>query len=97
MGNRTIERSVARHLYTEFSQKWRREKRLAGQYGKPGVRKPTFSQWASMHERDLGMMAESSPVDVQEYLGQDPWAEPSPSKQEVDRGVVTVPISGDPI
>lgn len=97
MGNRTIERSVARKLYGEFSRKWRRERRLAGKAGRPGFRKPTFHQWYEMHLRDRDMMRQSTPVDVQEYLGRDPWAEPSARVQpEPHHGVVTIPIAGDP-
>lgn len=105
MGNRTISRSMARKLYTEFSRRWRREKNLAGLHGKPGYRKPTFSQWYAIHQRDTEMMRESTPTDVQEYLGVDPWVEqPAPrSAREIHgevvprdgRGVVTIPIAGD--
>lgn len=75
MGSRTIERGMARALYDDFSRRWRREKRLAGKDGFPGYGKPTFGQWHRMHLRNLEMMRESTPVDVQEYLGMDPWAE----------------------
>lgn len=70
---RTIARAVARRQYDRFSRDWRREKRMAGAWGRPG-RKPTFSQWYHMHEGDSGMMGQSTPSDVQEYLGLDPWA-----------------------
>lgn len=102
MGSRTIERGMARALYDDFSRRWRREKRLAGKVGFPGYRKPTFGQWHRMHLRNLEMMRESTPVDVQEYLGVDPWADPSVEGTEapanngdtepMDRGVVTLPI-----
>lgn len=98
MGSRTIERGMARALYDDFSRQWRKEKRLAGKEGMPGYRKPSFGQWHRMHLRDHEMMRDSTPVDVQEYLGIDPWAEMSggPSNNgdtEPDaRGVPTVPI-----
>lgn len=105
MGNRTIERAIARKLYGDFSRSWNREKRLAGQYGKPGYRKPTFSQWYAMHEANRELMAESTPQDVQEYLGVDPWEQPAPQRtlQEIhdeaipteERGVMTIPLMGD--
>lgn len=98
MGNRTIERSIAKNLYADFCAKWRREKRLAGKYGKPGIRRPNFNQWLQIHGRDQLMMSQSTPVDVQEYLGHDPWTLPEKEKEtSADRSVVTVPISGDPI
>lgn len=102
MGNRTIERAVARKLYGDFTRAWRREKRLAGKYGEPGFRRPTFAQWYAMHQRNQEMMAESTPQDVQEYLGLDPWTDqpkelrPVESEgDDTDRGVMTIPISGD--
>lgn len=102
MGNRAITRSIAHKLYADFSKRWRREKNLAGLHGKPGYRKPTFNQWYAMHQRDQEMMAESSPQDVQEHMGLDPWSEPTPEKtaQEVhdeqpERGVVEIPIMGE--
>ena len=106
MGNRTISRSMARKLYTEFSRKWRREKNLAGLHGKPGYRKPTFNQWYAIHQRDADMMRESSPADVQEYLGVDPWAPADVVAHEAarkpdqaidaagERGVAVIPIVG---
>lgn len=100
MGNRVIERRIARGLYDEFSRKWRAERRLTptSSEAKKLGRKPTFGQWNRMHLRDLEMMRESTPADVQEYLGVDPWADgPTPQEQDdpVDRGVATVPIKGD--
>lgn len=97
---RTIERRNARRLYDSFSRAWRREKRMAGLYGKPG-RKPPFNQWYHMHERDASLMRQSTPSDVREYLGLDPWAPPpvqaAPSvPDERPRGVVTYSMSGDP-
>lgn len=102
MSDRTIERAMARKLYADFSRAWRREKRLAGMYGKQGYRKPTFSQWFAMHQRDQEMMAASTPQDVQEYLGLDPWAEqpPEPTVHDgegQDRGVVEIPMMGEKI
>jgi len=103
MGNRTIERAMARTLYSNFSRSWNREKRLMGKYGKPGFRKPTFAQWFAMHQRDQQMMAESTPKDVQEYLGLDPWEKPPQYQAAVDnghgdevaeRGVMTIPMIG---
>lgn len=101
MSNRTLNRSAAKALYAKFSHAWRDEKRLSGQYGKPGARKPTFNQWYKMHQRDIGMMAESTPTDVQEYLGLDPWEQSEPVPVEVPivdeprRGVETINIAGD--
>jgi hypothetical protein len=99
MGNRIINRTMAHKLYEDFSKQWRRQKRLAGQYGKPSMPRPTFNQWYAMHERDVSMMSESSPNDVREYLGADPWAEPvatpTVSEPKEERGVMTIPISGD--
>ena len=107
MSNRQIERAIARTLYNGFSRAWRREKRLAGKYGEPGFKKPTFNQWNAMHERNSKMMAESTPADVQEFLGLDPWSEPPQRTPEQvhaegtaaepveECGVLTIPISGD--
>lgn len=102
MGNRNISRSIARKLYAEFSKKWRYEKNLAGKHGQPGFRKPTFNQWYAMYQRDQQMMRESTPQDVQEYLGLDPWVEQPPTPQPKveepsDRGVVEIPMMGEPI
>lgn len=99
MGNRTIDRATARRLYDDFSRRWRSEKRAAGKYGQPGFRKPTFSQWYAIHDRDRSMMEESTPQDVQEYLGLDPWSEalpPAPTATEStgERGVMTIPMVG---
>lgn len=106
MSNRTIERAVARKLYADFAKAWRREKRLAGRYGQTGYRRPTFSQWYEMHQRDQEMMAASSPQDVLEYLGQDPWAELEPERtpqeihdglSESERGIVEIPMMGEKV
>lgn len=75
---------------------------MAGLYGTPG-RKPGFNQWYHMHERDATMMRQSTPSDVREYLGLDPWAPPPsqdfPSAPQVSdegpRGVVTYSMGGD--
>jgi hypothetical protein len=45
---------------------------MAGAWGKPG-RKPTFNDWYHMHRGDGDMMRQSTPTDVKEYLGLDPW------------------------
>lgn len=96
--SRTIERHVARKLYDNFSRTWRREKRMADAYGKPG-RKPTFNEWYHMHSRDNALMAESTPSDVQEYLGLDPWEVRSVGRVTEEaaeqRGVLTIPIAGN--
>lgn len=105
--SRNIDRSVARRHYERFSRDWRREKRMAGAWGKPG-KKPVFSEWYHMHQRDSGMMSKSTPADVQEHLGLDPWVEPSRPEREAlrviqkalgelegERGVVTIPIIGE--
>lgn len=75
MGQRNIERAVARKLYDCFSLKWRREARVMGSYGKRGMRKPTFHQWYEAHMRDETMMKESTPADVREHFGIDPWGD----------------------
>lgn len=96
--SRTIERSVARREYEKFAKRWREEKRFAGVYGKTGYRKPSFNEWYHIHQKDLEMMKQSTPADVQEYLGLDPWVEvqaspESPSQEESDRGVLTIDIA----
>lgn len=106
--SRTIARSMARKQYDRFSRDWRREKRMAGAWGRPG-RKPTFSQWYALHQGDPAMMRESSPSDVQEHLGLDPWVDEARVRaenavratqkalEEVDgpeRGVMTIPMVG---
>ncbi len=100
MGNRTIERGIARKLYTEFSKAWRKDLRAAGKYGDNGFRKPTFSQWSTMHLRNNAAMAESFPADVREFMEMDdPWATPPQSAEvktvQEERGVYTTSISGD--
>lgn len=70
---RTIARSAARKQYERFSRDWRREKRMAGAWGKPG-HKPTFNSWYHLHGGNSGMLAQSTPSDVRECLGMDPWA-----------------------
>lgn len=96
--SRTLERSIARKQYEKFARRWREEKRMAGVYGKQGYRKPSFSEWYGIHQRDLEMMRQSTPSDVQEYLspGVDPWAEEKPAAETSDgeRGVVTIDIAG---
>lgn len=99
--SRTLERSMARREYEKFARRWREEKRLAGIYGKAGYRRPSFSEWYSIHQRDIEMMRQSTPADVVEYLQADPWAEaPQYTPQQVndgedqqDRGVVTIDIA----
>jgi hypothetical protein len=97
--SRTLERSIARREYTKFAKRWRDEKRFAGVYGQPGYRRPSFNEWYHMHQKDLEMMRQSTPADVQEYLGQDPWVEiqaPAPMKQaeeDAERGVMTIDIA----
>ena len=95
--SRTIERSIARREYGKFARRWRDEKRFAGVYGQPGYRRPSFSEWYHMHQRDLEMMKQSTPADVQEYLGADPWVEvqAAPVLEETpsERGVVTLDIA----
>lgn len=95
-------RTEARRLYDRFSKQWREEMRLVGLYGKKSpYKRPSFSQWMAMHERDTDMMAESTPADVQEYLGQDPWVEQldararEPEQPDSERGVATIQIVGD--
>jgi len=103
MSMRSIDRSVAKNLYDKFSATWRREKRMSGQYGKPGARKPTFNQWYKMHMGNRDMMKQSTPADVQEYLyAEDPWAQqpievPIVEQPEERRGVETINIAGDDI
>ena len=104
--SRNLERSVARNLYAKFAKQWRHEQRLAGVYGKPNhFKRPKFNEWYAMHQKDLGMMQESAPNDVLEYVGEDPWGAtsyaasapetpgnetPNPLEQ---RGVVTLDIA----
>jgi hypothetical protein len=101
MSARSIERSVARKLYTNFTKQWRDEMRTKGVYGqKASFKRPTFSQWFAMHQRDADMMKESTPSDVQEYLGLDPWTEQAKPSSDGSvttekRGVMTMSISGD--
>lgn len=78
--SRTIERSIARREYEKFARRWREEKRFAGVYGKTGYRKPSFNEWYHMHQSDLEQMRQSSPADVQEHLGLDPWIEVQPER-----------------
>ncbi len=98
--SRTLDRSIARNLYSKFAKRWNQEKKLAGVYGKPGYKKPKFNEWYTMHQKNLEMMKESAPADVVEYLGDDPWAgapsyeaksEEPETKEE--RGVVTIDIA----
>lgn len=100
MSERTMTRAIARKLYERFSRNWRRDVRLAGQYGKPGTGKPTFNAWWKMHLKQLEQMRNSTPADVREYLS-DPWADgptapaPRSAEPEEKRGVLTIPIAGD--
>lgn len=98
--SRTLDRSIARHLYAKFAADWRKELRKTGLYGTPkSPKRPTFAQWYALHEKDQGMLQESTAQDVMEYLEQDPWAETRVESSESDtdgeRGVVTIPIAGD--
>lgn len=100
-------RAEARRYYNTFSKIWRRDMRLAGLYGKKTqYKKPTFSQWVKMHESNNQMMEQSTPQDVQEHMGLDPWAEQldprvseqfssGPKKPEQERGVTTIDIVAD--
>lgn len=92
-------RAEARRLYDDFSKMWRRDARLAGRYGKPGTRKPTFSQWSAWHDAAVERMRKSTPQDVREFIadGQDPWADmgtEAPAEESGERGVVTIPMVG---
>lgn len=103
--SRTLERSIARGLYAKFAKNWRREVRLAGLYGKPNSpKRPKFSQWYEIHEKNQQMMRQSTPQDVAEYMN-DPWADGpaaaferavSDGPQE-ERGVMEIPIEGTDI
>ncbi len=103
MSQRQIDRSIARTLYTKFSQQWRNELRSQNKYGMANSpKRPTFNQWYAMHGRNLGDLKKSTPADVQEYLhANDPW-EDMPEyvpvvenkKDEEKRGVYTTSISG---
>lgn len=85
MGKRAIERKMARALYDKFSEKWRNEQRLVRiTGGKKAHRKPVFRAWYAMHMRDLAMMRQSTPTDVREYMGIDPW-EPEPHVSATSR------------
>lgn len=103
--SRKQKRTEARRLYDRFSKMWREDMRLVGLYGKKTpYKKPTFAQWSRMHERDTGMMEQSTPEDVIEHLGfelasGDPWAaqlDPQAKPpEEPERGVTTIQIVGD--
>jgi hypothetical protein len=98
--SRTLERSIARREYEKFMKKWRKEKRAAGVYGQTGYRRPSFNEWYTMHQRNLEMMRQSTPKDVVEYLGADPWMEQEPRLESgpaaeapaEERGVMTIDI-----
>lgn len=98
--SRTLERSVARREYDKFLKRWRQEKRLTGVYGKPGYRHPSFSEWYTIHQRNLEMMRQSSPSDLVEYMGDDPWAQPEEVQARSgndtpreERGAATIDIA----
>lgn len=103
--SRTLERSIARRQYEKFLKQWRQEKRLAGVYGKSGYKHPSFNEWSSMYQSNLDMMRKSTPADVVEHIGADPWAEApreytpqeiydGEDRKEVQRGVITMNIAG---
>ncbi|MBV9125649.1 MAG: hypothetical protein JO112_20050 [Planctomycetes bacterium] len=106
--SRNLERSIARSLYAKFAKNWRKEVRLAGLYGKPNApKRPKFSQWYEIHEKNQQLMKQSTPQDVAEYMG-DPWADgPAAAFEKAvsdatedlggERGVVEIPIMGDDI
>ena len=98
--SRHLERSMARNLYAKFAKKWRQQKRLTGVYGQPGYKRPSFSEWYSMHQQNLrNSKKEAPPAQVQEQLEADPWAE-QPEAQPIsvetptERGVMTINIAG---
>ncbi len=101
--SRTLDRSIARNLYSKFAKRWNQEKKLAGVYGKPGYKKPKFNEWYAMHQKNLEMMKESAPSDVVEYLGDDPWGgakeytaqqiNDGQDQPKEERGVVTIDIA----
>lgn len=103
MMSRTLNRSIARAHYNQFAKQWRRDLRTAGLYGQPrSPKRPTFNQWFAMHMNDTAMTKESTPGDVVEYLGLDPWdpanegtERPAFETDDSDRGVVTIPMFGD--
>jgi hypothetical protein len=98
--SRNLERSIARNLYAKFAKRWRQEQRLSGVYGQPGYKRPKFNEWYAIHQKNLDMMNESTPADVREYVGADPWGEPMPAREEPkasdegERGVTTINIAG---
>lgn len=99
--SRTINRSVARKIYAEFSRNWRADLRRSGLYGKArSPKRPSFNQWYHMHLKDTSMMRESTPQDVAEFLqpGIDPWTEQkSPARvaeEQSERGVMTIQMVG---
>ena len=98
--SRNLERSMARSEYAKFAKRWRHEQRLAGVYGKTGFKRPKFNEWYAIHQRDMEMMKHSTPDDVREYLGADPWSPqaeanlaPVGGEPEGERGVVTLDIA----
>lgn len=105
MSTREINRSVAKKLYEKFSRQWRQDLRDQGLYGmKNSPKKPKFNNWYNMHGRDLNLLRQSSPKDVQEYLHMPlddvNWEqELANARTEVaessERGVTTINIAGD--
>lgn len=108
--SRNLERSVARTNYAKFAKKWRSEKRLAGVYGQPGYRRPSFNEWYSMQSVEKKNVA---PEHAYLEIGaDDPWLQPMPTEgtekysegssmtmgekydSEQERGVMTINIAG---
>lgn len=93
--SRNLERSTARANYAKFAKKWRQEKRLAGVYGQPGYRRPSFSEWYSLQDKKREKPPEHAYLEIG---ADDPWLEnpalkPQPDKTE-ERGVTTINIAG---
>ncbi len=87
---------MARTQYAKFAKKWRAEKRIAGVYGEPGYRRPSFNEWYSMHKEQLAK--KEAPPQYEQLSLEDPWLEEPPpqakSEKTEERGVMTINIAG---
>jgi hypothetical protein len=80
--NRKLSRLGAREEYERDIKAWKRHQRATGNYGKSGVRKPTFEQWSLWKDQQKVMqtvpMQGAGELDaeiVKAIEGVDPWAE----------------------
>jgi len=80
--SRNVVRAMARKQYDHFSRDWRRERRMAASASpKRFGKKPSFSEWYHMHGGDAAMLRQSTPSDVREHLGMDPWDDVPPEQR----------------